>query len=230
MKPFILFQFITSVAALARQLFLPTLFILYAATISFGQNNLAQSQQYAKAKIDVSHLTALEDKAASVIDVNVDRRTLRLAEKFFKNDNPDEKAIKELIAGIEGITVKVFEFEKEGEYQASDYQMLKTQIDNNPNWIRLAGVRSKKKDMINVEVSIMTDDNDNLLGVAIIAAEKEHLAVINIIGTFDIAKIRDLSGKFNIPDLELEGLGIVKKKTKKKDKEEEKKPDQNQQF
>ena len=230
MKPFILFQFITSVAALARQLFLPTLFILYAATVSFGQNNLAQSQQYAKARIDVSHLAALEDKAASVIDVNVDRRTLRLAEKFFKNDNPDEKAIKELIAGIEGITVKVFEFEKEGEYQASDYQILKTQIDSNPNWIRLAGVRSKKKDMVNIEVSIMTDDNDNLLGVAIIAAEKEHLAVINIIGTFDIAKIRDLSGKFNIPDLELEGLGIVKKKTKKKDKEEEKKPDQNQQF
>ena len=227
MKPFILFQFITNVATIVRQLFLPTLFILCAAAASFGQNNLAQNPQYAKAKIDVSHLAALEDKAASVVDVNLDRRTLRLAEKFFKTDKPDELAIKELIAGIEGITVKIFEFEKEGEYQPSDYQMLKTQIDNNPGWIRLAGVRSKKKDMINVEVSIMTDENDNLLGVAIIAAEKEHLAVINIIGTFDIAKIRDLSGKFNIPDLELEGLGIVKKKTKNKDKEEEKKPENN---
>ncbi len=225
MKQFI--QFIANVATIARQLFLPTLFILCVAAASFGQNNLAQNPQYAKAKIDVSHLAALEDKAASVIDVNVDRRTLRLAEKFFKNDDPDEKAIKELIAGIEGITVKIFEFEKEGEYQASDYQMLKTQIDNNPGWIKLAGVRSKKKDMINIEVSIMTDENDNLLGVAIIAAEKEHLAVINIIGTFDLAKIRDLSGKFNIPDLELEGLGIIKKKTKTKDKEEEKKPEQN---
>ncbi len=228
MKQFILFQFITNVATFARQLFWPTLFIFCATAASFGQNNLAQNPQYAKAKIDVSHLAALEDKAASVIDVNVDRRTLRLAEKWFdKSKNPDEVAIKELIAGIEGITVKIFEFEKEGEYQASDYQMLKTQIDNNPNWIKLAGVRSKKKDMINVEVSIMTDENDNLLGVAIIAAEKEHLAVINIIGTFDIAKIRDLSGKFNIPDLELEGLGIVKKKTKTKDKEKEKKPENN---
>ena len=225
MKPFILFQFITNIAAIVRQVLLPTLFILCATAISFGQSNFAPNPQYAKARIDVSHLAALEDKAASVIDVNVDRRTLRLAEKFFKNDNPDEKAIKELISGIEGITVKIFEFEKEGEYQPADYQMLKTQIDNNPNWIRLAGVRSKKKDMLNVEVSIMTDENDNLLGVAIIAAEKEHLAVINIIGTFDIAKIRDLSGKFNIPDLELEGLGVVKKKTK--EKTEEKKPDQN---
>lgn len=226
MKQFIFFQFITNLAAIARHFLLPSLFILSAATLSFGQNNLAQSQQYAKARIDVSHLSALEDKAASVIDVNVDRRTLRMASKFFKDSDPNEKEIKDLIAGIEGITVKIFEFEKEGEYQASDYQMLKTQIDNNPNWIRLAGVRSKKQDMVNVEVSIMTDENDNLLGVAIIAAEKEHLAVINIIGTFDIAKIRDLSGKFNIPDLELEGLGIVKKKTKEK-KEEEKKPDAN---
>ncbi len=227
MKPFILYQFITHIAVIARRLFLPILLLLCLATISFGQNNLAQSQRYAKAKIDVSHLAALEDKAASVIDVNVDQRTLRLAMKFLKDSVPEEKQAKELIAGIEAITVKIFEFEKEGEYQASDYQILKTQLDNNSNWIRLAGVRSKKKDMMNVEVSIMTDENDDLLGVAIIAAEKQHLAVINIIGTFDIAKIRDLSGKFNIPDLELEGLGIVKKKTKSKDKEEEKKPEQN---
>jgi hypothetical protein len=225
MKPFILYQIIANVACLARRLFLPILFIACAASASFGQNNLAQSQRYAKAKIDISHLAPLEDKAASVIDVNVDQRTLRLAMKFLKDSVPEEKQAKELIAGIEAITVKVFHFEHEGEYQASDYQMLKTQLDNNAGWIRLAGVRSKKKDMMNIEVSIMTDENDNLLGVAIIAAEKQHLAVINIIGTFDIAKIRDLSGKFNIPDLELEGMGIVKKKTNTKDKEEEKKPE-----
>lgn len=227
MKQFILFNFITTLASIARQLLLPTIIMLCATAVSYGQNNYALSPQYARAKIDISHLAPLEDKAATVIDVAVDRRTLRLAEKFFKDDIPDEKKIKDLIAGIEGIWVKVFEFEKEGEYQPSDYQILKTQIDSNPNWIKLAGVRSKKKDMLNLEVSIMTDENDNLLGVAIIAAEKEHLAVINVIGTFDLAKIRDLSGKFNIPDLELEGLGVVKRKTKSKDKEEEKKPDQN---
>jgi hypothetical protein len=225
MKLFILFQFITNLAAFARQLLLSSFFILSFAAISHGQNNFIQNPQFARAKIDISHLAALEDKAASVVDVNLDRRTLRMASKFFKDSDPQEKEIKDLIAGIEGITVKIFKFEKEGEYQPSDYQMLKTQIDNNPNWIRLAGVRSRKKDMLNLEVSIMSDDNDNLLGVAIIAAEKEHLAVINIIGTFDLAKIRDLSGKFNIPDLELEGLGVVKKKTK--EKTEEKKPDQN---
>jgi hypothetical protein len=226
MKLFILFHFLTQLTALARLMFLPALLLVCVAATSFGQNNFALSPQYAKAKIDISHLAPLEDKAEAVIDVAVDRRTLRLAEKFFKEEIPEEKKIKELISGIDGIWVKVFEFEKEGAYQASDYQMLKTQLDNNPNWIKLAGVRSKKKDMVNLEVSIMTDDKDNLLGVAIIAAEKEHLAVINIIGTFDLAKIRDLSGKFNIPNLELEGMGVVKRKTKSKDKEEEKKPDQ----
>lgn len=225
MKHIIFFNLLSHLAALARQLFLPTFILLATATVSFGQNNLV-NPQYAKAKIDITHLAALEDKAESVIDVAVDRRTLRLAEKFFKDSIEDEKKIKELIAGIEGIWVKIFKFEKEGEYQPSDYQMMKTQLDNNPNWIKLAGVRSKKKDMVNVDVSIMTDEQDNLLGVAIIAAEKEYLAVINIIGTFDLAKIRDLSGKFSIPDLELEGLGIVKKKSKAKDEEkkEEKKP------
>lgn len=227
MKPIIFFNLLSQLAALARQLFLPTFILLAVATVSFGQNNLT-NPQYARAKIDVSHLAPLEDKAESVIDVAVDRRTLRLAEKFFKDSIEDERKIKELIAGIEGIWVKIFKFEKEGEYQASDYQVMKTQIDNNPDWIKLAGVRSKKKDMINVDVSIMTDANDNLLGVAIIAAEKEYLAVINIIGTFDLAKIRDLSGHFSIPNLELEDLGFVKKKTKTKEKQEEKKPDGNE--
>lgn len=224
MKHIIFFNLLSHLAALARQLFLPTFILLATATVSFGQNNFNINPQYAKAKIDISHLAPLEDKAESVIDVAVDRRTLRLAEKFFKDSIEDEKKIKELIAGIEGIWVKIFKFEEKGQYQPSDYQILKTQLDNNPNWIKLAGVRSKKKDMINVDVSIMTDEQDNLLGVAIIAAEEEYLAVINIIGTFDLAKIRDLSGKFSIPDLELEGMGIVKKKSKAKDEEKEKKP------
>lgn len=223
MKNFIIFNFITYLSAFARQFLLSALFITSLATISFGQqNNLAQTQ-YAKAKIDISHLAALEDKADEVVEVAIDRKTLRLAEKFFgKSTDPDEIKIKELIGGIEGIWVRVFEFEKENGYAASDYENIRSQMQGN-GWTKLVGVRSKKKDSTKVEVSLMTDDNDNILGVAIIAAEPNQLAVVNIVGTFDPARIRELSGKFKIPDLELEGLGMVKKKNK--DKSDESKDD-----
>ena len=59
MKPFILFQFITSIAAFARQLLLSIFCILSFAAISYGQNNFIQNPQYTKAKIDISHLAAL---------------------------------------------------------------------------------------------------------------------------------------------------------------------------
>ncbi len=221
---FLIFKFIISFSAIARQFLLSALFITVLANISFGQQtNLAQSQ-YAKAKIDISHLAALEDKADEVVEVTIDRKTLRLAEKFFgKSTDPDEVKIKELIAGIEGIFVRVFEFEKENGYATSDYENIRSQMQGT-GWTKLVGVRSKKKDATKVEVSLMTDDNDNILGVAIIAAEAKQLAVVNIVGTFDPARIRELSGKFKIPDLELEGLGMVKKKSK--DKSEDAKKDE----
>ena len=222
MTNFINYNFIANLTALARQMFLPVLFIICLMTGLYAQaNNLAQSQ-YAKAKIDISHLAGLETKAESVVEVSIDRKTLRLAEKFFsKSTDPDEQKIRELISGIEGIWVRVFEFEKDDEYTVNDYENLRTQIQG-AGWTKLVGVTSKKKDKMHVEVSLMTDDNDNILGVAIIAAEPKQLAVVNIVGTFDPARIRELSGKFKIPDLDLEGIGIVTKKSKDKDKDKEK--------
>ena len=223
MRFFIIFQFISNVTKFTKQLFLLAIFTFLLTTSSFAQqNNLAQSQ-YAKAKIDISHLARLEDKASEVVDVTIDRRTLRLALKYFSNSkDPDEIKIRDLVAGIEGIYVKVYQFENEQEYAVSDFETIHTQLKA-PGWIRLAGVRSKKKDATNVEVSMMTDDDDNLLGLAIIAAEPKQIAVVNIVGTFDPARIRELSGKFKgLPDLDLDGLGIVKKKEKTKEEDKPK--------
>lgn len=223
MITFIIFQFISKTTAVTKQLFLLAFFIFLLAPVSFAQqSNLAQSQ-YAKAKIDISHLARLEDKASEVVDVTIDRRTLRLALKYFSNSkDPDEIKIRDLVAGIEGIYVKVYQFENEKEYAVSDFETIHTQLKA-PGWIRLAGVRSKKKDATNVEVSMMTDDDDNLLGLAIIAAEPKQIAVVNIVGTFDPARIRELSGKFKgLPDLDLDGLGIVKKKDKAKEEDKPK--------
>lgn len=201
--------------------------VMTAAAV-FAQGNQANTQ-YAKAKLDLSSLSGLEDKAESVAEVNVDRKTLRLAEKFLKSDDPEEAKVKELIRGIEGIWVKVYEFEKDGDYNSPDFEKLRSQL-NNPAWTRLAGVKSRKKDKIDVEVAIMTDDNDNILGLSVIALEPKQLAVVNIVGNFDPARIRELSGKFKIPDLDLEGIGVMKKKgkddSKEKDKAKEKAKDE----
>ena len=199
------------------------LVVATATAITFAQGNQA-GNQYAKAKLDLSSLSGLEDKAESVAEVNVDRKTLRLAEKFLKSDDPEEAKVKELIRGIEGIWVKVYEFEKDGDYHSPDFEKLRSQL-NNPAWTRLAGVKSRKKDKIDVEVAIMTDDNDNILGLSVIALEPKQLAVVNIVGNFDPARIRELSGKFKIPDLDLEGIGVVKKKGKEESKDKDKEKD-----
>ena len=108
MITYTIFTFFKQATSITKRLFLLALFITLMASALFAQqNNLAQSQ-YAKAKIDISHLARLEDKASEVVDVTIDRRTLRLALKYFSNSkDPDEIKIRDLVAGIEGIYVKV---------------------------------------------------------------------------------------------------------------------------
>ncbi|MFN7928647.1 MAG: hypothetical protein U0Y68_11990 [Blastocatellia bacterium] len=62
MKHFIFSYFLSHLAALVRQLLLPTLILLATATVSFGQNNFI-NPQYVKAKIDITRLAGLEEKA-----------------------------------------------------------------------------------------------------------------------------------------------------------------------
>jgi hypothetical protein len=45
---------------------------------------------------------------------------------------------------------------------------------------------------------------DNILGLAIIAADPTQLTVVNVIGPIDLEKLRQLEGQLGIPKLDLE--------------------------
>jgi hypothetical protein len=61
----------------------------------------------------------LADKADEVVDVTLDAEMLRLASKFLSAGDGDEKAVRDMIRGLEGIYVRSYEFSKEGEYDRS---------------------------------------------------------------------------------------------------------------
>src|ERR1700692_857210 len=88
-------------------------------------------------------LDRLADKASEVVDVTLDSSMLQLASRFLSDKDPDEARVKKLVAGLKGIYVKSFEFEKTGEYEESDVTSLRSQLKS-PAWTRIVGVRSKK--------------------------------------------------------------------------------------
>jgi hypothetical protein len=55
---------------------------------------------------------------------------------------------------------------------------------------------------------------DKIQGLVVVAAEGNELTLVNIVGSIDPARVRDLGGSFGIPE-----LGFEQKKKSKKDDE-----------
>ncbi len=164
------------------------------------------------ARLEIGRIDGLASKAAQTIEVSLDERLLRIAAKFLKQEDPDEAKVKELVSGLKGVYVRVFEFDNPGEYSQADVEGLRSQLQA-PGWTKIVGVRSKR-DGENVEVHIKYQ-GDNVLGLAIIAAEPKELTVVNIVGPIDLEKLSQLEGQFGIPKLELERDERIRNNRKK---------------
>lgn len=166
--------------------------ILIATTSSWAQS---------ASKLQLESLDHLAPKASHTLVINIDERVLKLGAPYLKSTDANEAKIKELLNGIQGIYVKTFMFENEGEFSESDVAPVRSQL-NSPDWLKIVEVRSRKEGE-NIDVFIKTD-NTKIAGIAVIAFNSKELTVINIVGFVDLDKLRQLEGQFGIPDLELE--------------------------
>ncbi|HKQ92966.1 MAG TPA: DUF4252 domain-containing protein [Blastocatellia bacterium] len=162
------------------------------------------------ARLQIDQLKKLADKAAEVVEVTLDERSLRLAAKFLSANNPEEAKVKEIVSGLKGVYVRVFEFDKPGEYATNDLEPIRSQL-RQPGWDKIVGVTSRRGS--NVDVHLMYQ-GDTVLGVAIVAADPTELTVVNIVGSIDLEKVRQLSGQFGIPKLDLGEGGKGKPRNK----------------
>jgi hypothetical protein len=135
------------------------------------------------AKLQIDHLNKLAEKAAEVVEVTLDERLLKAAARFLSMDNPTEAKVREIISGLKGVYVRVFEFEKAGEYSSSDLDPIRSQL-RQPGWSKIVGVYSRRGGS-NVDVHLKYQGD-------------------NIVGPIDLEKIRQLEGQLGIPKLNLE--------------------------
>ena len=152
------------------------------------------------ARLQIDHLKKLADKAAEVVEVTLDERSLRLAAKFLSANNPDEAKVKEIVSGLKGVYVRVFEFEKPGAYSSNDLETIRSQL-RQPGWSKIVGVTSHRGGS-NVDVHLKYQ-GDIIIGLAIVSADPTELTIVNVIGQIDLEKVRQLEGQFGIPKLDL---------------------------
>jgi len=154
------------------------------------------------ARLNLDSLAGLEAKAREVVEVNVDGELIDLAKRVMvKTGDPDAKKLGEAIAGLKAVYVRVYEFDKENEYNPADVDAIRAQLSA-PGWKQLANVRSKRN---NEKVDVYTMFTGNIMnGVAVVVSDPKSIVLVNVIGPIDIETLVDLGGKMNIPKLEIE--------------------------
>ena len=177
---------------LLLKLTLPLLILLAAAA--------ANAQE--PARIHFERLNGLESSAQDIIEVNIDGKLLDLAKRVMtKVNDPNARKAAQAISGLKGIYVRVFNFANENEYNIADIDALRAELQL-PGWEKLANVRSKRN---NQKVDVYTMfTGDTMSGVAVVVSETKSVAVVNVIGPIDIDLLAEISGRMNIPKIDIE--------------------------
>lgn len=168
--------------------------------------------------VKLDALDKLAEKASDSVTVSLDGNLLQLASRFLSSDDPDQAQIKKLVASLKGVYVRNFEFEKTGEYQASDLEPIRSQLKD-PKWKKIVEVRGHD----NAEVMLRQENEHVISGLAVIVAEPKELTVVYIDGPIDMDGLSKLAGNFGIPEDIGSKLEKEKDKDKDKDKDKEKK-------
>jgi hypothetical protein len=146
-------------------------------------------------------LGRLEAKASNTVDLSLDGSTLQFAAKFLDGKDSNEARVKKLIAGLDGIYIKSFEFKSDGAWSAADLESVRSQL-RAPAWSRIVGVKSAEEGET-AEVYVRTE-NKKVEGVAILASGPRELTVVNIVGPVDLDSLADLAGHLGLPKVEVQ--------------------------
>jgi hypothetical protein len=168
-------------------------------------------------RLDLSSLDRFSSRASESANISLDQNAIGFAAKFLSSKDAKEQATKNLLSSILGIHVRTFEFDKPGEFSQADLEPVRRQLQS-PGWSKVIDVKEGKG--TSAEVYFFLENGQNR-GVAIVAAEEQELAVINIVGPIDPAALAALSGQFGIPNIRSNLSGDKKKPSTKKEDDDE---------
>jgi hypothetical protein len=153
-------------------------------------------------RLTLPEFSALAQKATESVVITLDPALLAMAGRFLDgNNDPQDAATKEIIKGLKGIYVRSYTFDKDFAYESADLEVVRRQLSA-PGWNRLVETRSRKT-RADVDIYIMVE-NDQAIGLALIASEPRQLTIVNIIGAIDLDKLHKLEGQFGVPKLDID--------------------------
>ncbi|MGC1421084.1 MAG: DUF4252 domain-containing protein [Terracidiphilus sp.] len=162
----------------------------------------------------------LAAKASNVTEVTLGKNMLAFAAKFMNGKGEDDAATRRLIEGLDGIYVRDYEFDKEGQYSMEDIQKLRSYFETS-DWSPIVRERDKKSgESTDVMMKVI---NGETHGMFILDVEPKELSIVLILGPVkmeDLGKLGGIGGLGKLGDIDKESHKDKAKDKTKKDGDE----------
>jgi hypothetical protein len=163
----------------------------------------------------------LAARAANVTEVTLGKNMLGFAAKFMNGKDQDEAATRRLIENLDGIYVRDYEFDKEGQYSIEEIDKLRQYFETT-EWTPIVRARERGGETTDVLVKMV---NGETHGMFILNVEPKELSIVLILGPVrmeDLGRLKGLGGLGVLGAIDSAPHGKDKDKEKEKDKDKPK--------
>ncbi len=199
-----------------------TIYFAVLALTAFLLPAAAQNPQNSQLPLPPAVEKELAARASNVTEVTLGKNMLGFASKFMTGKDQDEAATKHLIENLDGIYVRSYEFDKEGQYSMEEIEKLRSYFETS-EWTPIVHSRERKSGETTDVLFKMV--NGETHGMFVLSVEPKELTIVLILGPVrmeDLGKLRGIGGLGALGDIQ---SSHIKDKEKDKDKDKEKDKD-----
>jgi hypothetical protein len=153
----------------------------------------AAAQATDDAPFPVTIEKTLATRASNYTEVTLDRKMLDFASRFM--DKEDDAEGKRIIAKLNGIYVRTYEFDKPGQYSPDDLAAIRRQFTTG-DWNPI--VKQRSKDGTDDSDIYMKVVNGTIQGMFILNSEPKELNFVFISGPIEPDELSEINGNFGI--------------------------------
>jgi hypothetical protein len=196
-----------------------TTFLLAAVVTAAPALGIAQTAELPAPSPVEKELAA---KASDVTEVTLGKNMLAFAAKVMNGKDEDQAGIRKLIEGLDGIYVRSYEFDKDGQYSSEQVDQLRKYFETS-EWSSLVKERERKSgESTDVMVKLVNGESH---GMFILTAEPRELTIVLILGPIkmdQLGELKGIGGLGSLGDVTRDLDGKDKDKNKKKMDEDKK--------
>ena len=156
----------------------------------------------------------LAARASDVTEVTLNKNMLGFAAKFMHDKDGDDANVRQLIEGLDGIYVRDYEFDKEGQYDPDQLDQLRKSFGT-PDWTAIVHEHERRSgETTDILMKVVNGENK---GMFILSAEPRELAIVLILGPIrveDLGRLHGLAGLSALAEVEKDPHFKVKEKNK----------------